>query len=153
MQKLVLEGNLPSSVASHLGAGGQIAMIDDGMQAGVRAELTSVSSVIDPQTQTIYVRAQPAETSGLKPGQLTRWSVLSGGQLLTVPSSAVVKLEGRDVVYLAVPSGFEVRDVDVQSTGSGNWIVSTGLVSGDRVAIAGTAALKAMSMGLGGGDG
>jgi cobalt-zinc-cadmium efflux system membrane fusion protein len=148
-QKLVLEGNLPSSVAAHLGIGGQIAL----KGGGARADLTFVSNVIDPQTQTVYVRAQPRDASGLKPGQLTRWSLLSKGLLLTVPSSAVVKLEGRDVVYVSVPSGFEVRNVDVQSTGSGNWIVLDGIAPGDSIAIAGTAALKAMSMGLGGGDG
>jgi hypothetical protein len=78
--------------------------------------------------------------------------VLSVGLLLTVPSSAVVKLDGKDVVYLSVPSGFEVRDVRVKSTGSGAWIVLDGLVTGDRVAVAGTAVLKGMSMGIGGGD-
>jgi len=78
---------------------------------------------------------------------------LSGGLLLTVPSSAVVKLDGNDVVYVSVPSGYEVRNVDVKSTGSGAWIVMNGLVTGDRIAVAGTAALKAMSMGIGGGDG
>lgn len=149
MHKLVLEGNLSRSAAANLGVGGQIALHDD----GTRAELTFVSSVIDPQTQTVYVRAQPLDTSRLQAGQLTRWSVLSKGLLLTVPSSAVVKLEGRDVVYVAVPSGFDVRDVLVKSTGSGAWVVLSGLVSGDRVAVAGTAALKAMSMGIGGGDG
>ena len=148
-QKLVLEGNLPSSVAVLLGIGGQIAL----KGGGARADLTFVSNVIDPQTQTVYVRAQPHDASVLRPGQLTRWSLLSEGLLLTVPSGAVVKLEGRDVVYLSVPSGFEVRDVDVQSTGSDSWIVLGGIAPGDSIAIAGTAALKAMSMGLGGGDG
>ena len=109
--------------------------------------------MIDPQTQTILVRALPHDASNLQPGQLTRWDVLSGGLLLTVPSSAVVKLDGRDVVYLSVPSGFEARNVDVKSTGSGAWVVMSGLVSGDRIAVAGTAVLKAMSMGIGGGDG
>lgn len=148
MQKLVLEGNLSRSAAAHLDEGGQIASQDD----GARAELTFVSSVIDPQTQTVHVRAQPRDASSLQPGQLTRWNVLSTGLLLTVPSSAVVKLEGRDVVYLSVPSGFDVRDVAVKSTGSGAWVVMSGLVNGDKVAVAGTAALKAMSMGIGGGD-
>jgi hypothetical protein len=64
----------------------------------------------------------------------------------------VVKLDGSDVVYVSIPSGFEVREVDVKGTGSGAWIVLNGLDSGDRVAVAGTAALKAMSMGIGGGD-
>lgn len=146
--KLVLEGNVSRSAAGYLQAGGQIALQGN----GARAELTYVSSVIDPQTQTINVRAQPVDASGLQPGQLTRWDVLSDGLLLTVPSSAVVKLDGRDVVYLAVPSGFEVRDVDVKSTGGGAWVVMGGLVADDRIAVAGTAALKAMSMGMGGGD-
>lgn len=147
-RKLVLEGNLSKSAVSHLSVGSQIALQGD----GTRAELSYVSSVIDPQTQTVYVRAQPLDTESLQAGQLTRWDVLSEGLLLTVPSNAVVKLDKRDVVYLSVPSGFEVHDVEVKSTGSGTWIVLDGLVSGDRVAVTGTAALKAMSMGIGGGD-
>jgi len=147
-RKLVLEGNLARSAAEHLGVGGLIVLQGN----GARAELTYVSSVIDAQSQTIYVRAQPLDAPNLLPGQLTRWEVLSAGALLTVPSSAVVKLDGRDVVYVSVPSGYEVRDVDVKSTGSGDWIVLHGLEPGEKIAVAGTAALKAMSMGIGGGD-
>ena len=146
--KLILEGELSKSAAANLGLGGQIAL----KGGGARAELTFVSSVIEPETQTVHVRAQPHDASGLMAGQLTRWDVLSGGLSLTIPSSAVVKLDGKDVVYVSVPSGFEEREVQVKSTGSGTWIVRHGLVSGDRVAVAGTAALKGMSMGLGGGD-
>lgn len=148
MDKLVLEGNLSRSAAANVMEGGQIALHG----SEVFAELTFVASVIDPQTQTIHVRAQPRNAADLQPGQLTRWNVLSKGLLLKVPSSAVVKLDGRDVVYLSVAAGFEERDVDVKSTGSGSWIVRNGLVAGDRVAVTGTAALKAMSMGMGGGD-
>jgi len=148
MNKLVLEGNLSRSAAASLTVGRQIAL----QGSGALAEIVFVASVIDPQTQTIHVRAQTRGASSLQPGQLTRWNLLSEGLLLTVPSSAVVKLEGRDVVYLSVTSGFEERDVGVKSTGSGSWVVLHGLVAGDRVAVAGTAALKAMSMGLGGGD-
>ena len=146
--KLVLEGNLSKSAAAHLGVGDQITLQGN----GARAELVFVSSVIDPQTQTVHVRAQPRGSFVLQPGELTRWDVLSAGLLLTVPSSAVVKLEGKDIVYLSVPSGFEVRDVQVKSAGSGTWIVLDGLESGDRIAVVGTAVLKGMSMGIGGGD-
>lgn len=146
--KLVLEGNLSKSAAANLAVGSLLELTGN----GARAELTYVSSVIDPQSQTIYVRAQPLDSPGLLPGQLTRWQVLSAGALLTVPSSAVVKLDNKDVVYVSVASGYEVREVDVKSTGSGNWIVMQGLKPGDKVAVSGTAALKAMSMGIGGGD-
>jgi len=147
-EKLVLEGNLAKSAAASLAVGSLLKLMDN----GARAELTYVSSVIDPQSQTIYVRAQPLDAPGLLPGQLTRWQVLSTGALLTVPSSAVVKLDNRDVVYVAAPTGFDVREVDVKSTGSGDWIVISGLQPGEKVAVSGTAALKGMSMGIGGGD-
>jgi len=146
--KLVLEGKLSKSAAAHLGAGSLLAQRGD----GARAELTYVSSVIDPQSQTIYVRAEPLDAPNLLPGQLTRWQVLSAGALLTVPSSAVVKLDNTDVVYVSVPSGYEAREVIVKSTGSGDWIVMQGLKAGEKIAVSGTAALKAMSMGIGGGD-
>jgi len=148
LQKLILEGDLSSHVASRLGVGTQISLKGN----GARADLTYVSSVLDPHTQTVHVRAKPRDAASLRPGQLSQWDVVSGGQLLIVPSSAVVKLEGRDVVYLSAPSGFDVRDVDVQSTGSGTWVVLNGLTAGDTIAVTGTAALKAMSMGIGRGD-
>lgn len=148
-KKLILEGNLSKSAAAQLGEGGQIALQGN----GARAVLVYVSSVIDPQTQTIHVRADPLDASVLQPGQLTRWDVISSDLLITVPSSAVVKLEGRDVVYLSVPGGFQTQDVRVRSTASGIWIVLDGLVSGDSIAVAGTAVLKGMSMGIGGGEG
>jgi multidrug efflux pump subunit AcrA (membrane-fusion protein) len=78
--------------------------------------------------------------------------VLSGGSLLSVPSRAVVKLDGRDVVFVAVPGGFDVREVEVRNTGTGSWIVLGGLEPGDRIAARGTAVLKGMSLGMGGGD-
>ena len=148
-EKLVLEGNLSKSAAAQLAVGDQIALKNNG---AARAELVFVASVIDPQSQTVHVRAEPMDSSLLRPGQLTRWEVLSSGLLLTVPSSAVVKLDEKDSVYLSVPGGFEVRAVEVKSTGGGGWIVLSGLSTGDRVAVTGTAVLKGMSMGIGGGD-
>jgi cobalt-zinc-cadmium efflux system membrane fusion protein len=147
--KLILEGILSSSAVAHLDEGMQITRQSGDNQA----VLVMVSNVIDPKTQTVRVRAEPLGLEGLIPGQLTRWSVKSGGSLLTVPSSAVVKLEGIDVAYVQLASGFEPREVEVRSTGSGQWIVLNGLSAGDRVAVRGTAVLKGMSVGMGGGDG
>lgn len=147
--RLVLNGMLSSQAAANLSEGMKIAM--QGAQS--EAVLVLVSSVIDPGTQTVLVRAEPLDSAGLMPGQLTRWSIQSGGSLLTVPSSAVVKLDGADVAYVQVTNGFESREVDVRSSGTGAWIVLAGLVAGERVAVSGTAVLKGMSIGMGGGDG
>jgi len=147
--KLVLEGMLSSSAAAHLRQGMSISM-NEGEN---RAVLVLVSDVIDPETQTVQVRAEPAGMTGLVPGQLTRWSVEPGEGLLTVPSSVIVKLDGADVAYVRVAGGFEPRAVQVRSTGSGDWIVLGGLNSTDLVVVSGTAVLKGMSVGMGGGDG
>jgi len=146
--KLILEGMLSSSAAAHLDEGMSVVM----QGSDQRAVIVLVSKVIDPDTQTVRVRAEPIGFAGLVPGQLTRWSVQSSSDLLTVPSSAIVKLDGLDVAYVQVADGFEPRTIDVRSTGSGDWIVLAGLNPGDRVAISGTAVLKGMSVGMGGGD-
>jgi len=147
--RLVLEGMLSSAASAHLSEGMKLSMQDSDNEAVV----VMVSSVIDPQSQTVLVRAEPVAMAGLKPGQLTRWSVQSGASLLMVPTGAVVKLDGLDVVFVQVDGGFERRNVDVRSTGSGAWVVRDGLVPGERVVVSGTAVLKGMSVGMGGGDG
>jgi len=147
--RLVLVGRLSRSAAAHLHQGATVRQRDSGLVA----TLVYVANVIDPETQTVYVRAEAEDTNGLLPGQLTTWSVLSQGEMITVPSSAIVKLDGADVAYVQVPGGFEPRQVEVKNTGAGDWIVLDGLVDGDRVAVSGTVVLKGMSVGMGGGDG
>lgn len=146
--RLVLVGRLSKSAAAHLHQGATVRHRDSGLVA----TLVYVANVIDPETQTVYVRAETEDSSGLLPGQLTTWSVLSQGEMITVPSSAIVKLDGADVAYVQVPGGFEPRQVEVKNTGAGDWIVLDGLVDGDRVAVTGTVVLKGMSVGMGGGD-
>jgi cobalt-zinc-cadmium efflux system membrane fusion protein len=148
-ERLVLNGIVARTVAEGL---------HEGMRLGLqgsdnRAVIVFVSSVLDTGSQTADVRAVPDSPAGLAPGQLSDWDILAGEPLLVLPSSAVVRLEDRDVVYVAVPGGFEARPVTVRGTASGDWIVLDGLADGERVAVRGTAALKGASLGLGGGEG
>jgi len=147
--KLVLEATLARSAAAHLREGARIRLMDGNSQAVI----VFISSVLDPVSQTVRVRAAPDDPAGLFAGQLTQWTVLSDQPVLLVPSAAVVKLDGEDMVYLEVPGGFEPRPVDVRSTTGGAWVVLDGLGPQDRVAVTGTAVLKGMSMGMGGGEG
>lgn len=146
--KLVLQGVVSSQVAAALEKDMWIAL----QGAKNKAVITFISSVIDPQSQTVQLRAQPTEFAGLVPGQLTRWNILCVDDWLVVPGTAIVKIDGQDVAYVKVPRGFEVRPVKVRSTGSDAWIVLSGLQPGELVAVSGTAVLKGMSVGMGGGD-
>jgi len=147
-ERLILEGALPRSIAANISEGMRISMQGTENQAVIEM----ISSVIDPQSQTVRVRAVPVGSLELLPGQLTQWSVESGVDLLVVPTSAVVKLDNLDVAFVQVKGGFERRVVEVRNTGSGTWIVFDGLRPGDGVVVRGTAVLKGMSVGMGGGD-
>jgi cobalt-zinc-cadmium efflux system membrane fusion protein len=147
--KLVLEAILAKSAAFSLREGARIRLVDGNSQAVI----VFISSVLDPVSQTVRVRAMPDDPAGLSAGQLTSWRILSDQPVLLVPSAAVVKLDGEDVVYLEVPGGFEPRQVEVRSTTGGAWVVLNGLGPQDHVAVTGTAVLKGMSMGMGGGEG
>jgi len=146
--RLVLNGVLSKTAAESLQEGARIRSADGRTQAVI----VFVSSVLDPESQTVTIRAVPDSCANLSAGQLMEWQILSGERVLMVPSSAVVRLADEDVVYVEVADGFEARPVTVRSTTGGAWIVLEGLSEGDRVATSGTAALKGMSLGMGGGD-
>ncbi|MEJ2382766.1 MAG: efflux RND transporter periplasmic adaptor subunit [Xanthomonadales bacterium] len=146
--KLMLQGVLASKAAATLQTGATL----DWLEGDCEAELMFVSDVIDTQTQTVEVRARPNANCGLLPGQLTRWRVRAGAAALFIPGGAVVKLDGRDVAFVETTGGFDVRPVTVRNTGTGSWLVLAGLQPGERIAATGTAVLKGMSLGMGGGD-
>ena len=147
-EKLVLMGQLSSGAAQALIEGNTIfSSYGQG-----QAIITFVSKVIDPVTQTIHVRAEPNSIDGLIPGQLSQWYVRPSGKVLAVPAAAVIKLEGKDALYVKTESGFEARAVTARSSSSGAWLIDSGVAVGDRVAIKGTAVLKGMSIGMGGGE-
>lgn len=147
-EQLVLEALLSRAAAAYLEPGMRL----EAVQGGAGAVIDFVSSVVDPASQTVSVRAIPENAARLRPGELSAWTVLQTGGVLVVPPAAVVRLKDLDVVYVAVTNGFEERAIEARSTAAGDWIVQGGLEEGEIVAIRGTAALKGMSLGMGGGD-
>lgn len=147
-QKLILEALLSPAAAATLAPGMRLRAVDG--QAGAVIEF--LSSVVDPNSQTVSVRAVPDNASELRPGELSAWAVLEKGDTLVVPPAAVVRLNEADIVYVAVTGGFEERVIEARSTATGVWIVYSGLDAGERIAVQGTAALKGLSLGMGGGD-
>lgn len=106
---------------------------------------------VDPFTQTIEILAEFAEPAAYLPGQVI--SILlppaEGGLLL--PSDAVVHGSGRTTVYVRTEGGVEARVLDLRATGDG-YLVQAGIQRGEQVAVQGTAVLKGMELGLGGGE-
>ncbi|MDR3632755.1 MAG: efflux RND transporter periplasmic adaptor subunit [Isosphaeraceae bacterium] len=112
------------------------------------ARLLSIGSVVDPTTRTVPLYAEANNLDGLlKLGMFVRivLDTTAKTQALTVPTSAVVDIEGRKGVFL--PSGddgrtFTFRPVKVGREAEGRYAVLSGVEPGQQVVSQGTFLLK-----------
>jgi RND family efflux transporter MFP subunit len=119
-------------------ARGRVTSIGRGAGAGqfvaVRAEVSAGTSALVPG-QALEVRVRPAAKG-------------AGGW--RVPAAAVARHEGRVLVFVQAPDGFDAVTVRLLDEGDGGALVDGPLAAGDRVVVRGTAALKAKLAGIGG---
>lgn len=115
------------------------------------ARVQSVSATFDATTRSLPVRGVIANARGrLRPEMYARVWVQSSGRstVMTVPDSAIQRLDGKTVVFVALPSGnggarFEAREVQVGSAAGGRVSLLGGLSAGESVVVAGAYAVKA----------
>lgn len=120
---------------------------------GARAEVSTVGAAVDPQSQTVLVRAvlhQPCPS--LRLGQLVRARVFIkvSAPVLVVPVAAVVHSKGQAYVFVRRNGKFEVQPVTVAAQADDSAWISDGLSADDEVAVSRIAALKAAWLGMGG---
>jgi multidrug efflux pump subunit AcrA (membrane-fusion protein) len=117
------------------------------------ARLLTIAQAVDPATQTVLVRAElKAQASAraapaLRPGQVLEVRIEhSGPGLVQVPAAAVVQgnAGGAAVFVEQAPGRYRLVAVTVRASAAGTSAVS-GLAGGDRVVVAGTAALLALA--------
>lgn len=128
-----------------------IGTVQTGMTVRIGAEGTgtviAVGSTIDPATRSASVTATVPASPGVMAGRAT--SVVIEGPApagaLRVPAGAVAELDGRKIVFLAVPGGVRVQPVTVAEGGGANVVVTGGLERGARVATAGVSELKSLA--------
>jgi cobalt-zinc-cadmium efflux system membrane fusion protein len=115
------------------------------------ARVQSVSAAFDPVTRSLPIRGVVSNTEGrLRPEMFAKVWVDAGSRAgsITVPDSAVQRVDGRTVVFVAHPDGkggghFEAREVAVASTGAGVAAIIRGIVAGEMVVVQGAYAVKA----------
>lgn len=115
------------------------------------ARVQSVSATFDPVTRSLPVRGVVANARGrLRPEMYARVWVQSTSRstVITVPDSAIQRLDGKAVVFVAHPDGkggarFERRDVELGRGSRGLTPVLRGLAANDLVVVAGAYAVKA----------
>ncbi|MBX7101407.1 MAG: efflux RND transporter periplasmic adaptor subunit [Myxococcaceae bacterium] len=115
--------------------------------ARLEGRVDHVGDLIDPETHTAPVRVVvPNEPIALRPGQSVTARIHTSGpaaHALSVPSSAVTRVDGKPTVFLARGEGtVEPRPIVTHAEDGVRVGVSEGLKEGDRVVLGGLFALK-----------
>ncbi|MFI9651884.1 efflux RND transporter periplasmic adaptor subunit [Guyparkeria halopsychrophila] len=161
LDTLWLEVRLPVERLADVQPGDRVSVEDKGIQA----EVILTGSRIDPDDQTVMIRARVEAVDGrLRPGQFLRVRLEGEDQanLLRVPSSAIIRQGGDSFVFVATQGGFDAYPVERLGESNG-WLTirvvdtsDTGdrpqLSAGDQVAVNGVATIKGAWQGMGGGE-
>lgn len=159
-QPLYEIANLSSVWAQFDAYENQIAQLEEGQQLKITANarpgkeyevpITFIEPLLNTATRTVTVRAVlPNKEGRLKPGMFVRGKVepakkdnadIEEPQLITVPKSAVMWTGERSLVYVQPNPDrpvFEMREVSLGAAAGGNYAVTDGLSTGERIVVNG----------------
>ncbi len=149
LRPLLLEMAVPAALADRMVPG--VGVKVEGQDA--RGAVLLVASTVDPQTQTVLVRAELTESGGLQPGRkVTASLTIPASDVLQLPRSALLEHQGKSFVFVQTADGFEVRPVAVAAMTDDAVFVEQGVQADESIAIKGVAALKASWLGVGEGE-
>lgn len=106
----------------------------------VTGKLSYVSPIVNPETRTVQARMNLSNPKGLlKPDMLASMTFESNPeQRLTIPSTAVVREENKDYVFLQIsPTDYLLREVELGVETNDRRVVARGLTANDRIVLNG----------------
>ncbi len=148
--RLWLDVELPAASADAWDPAARLTVVGRSVAARPLSVAAQVSG-----SQTVTLRAEVVEgAERLRPGEALQVRVPQrhDGPAWRVPNAALVRHEGRSVVFVRTSAGFVARDVVVVDADSDGATVSGALSASDRIAVAGTVALKAAWLGASGAE-
>lgn len=151
LSPLWLEIQVPVALLPGLREGATV-QVAGGVAEG---RVIAVGRAVDAASQSVQVRAAVGKgAEALRPGQATEVVLESAaGEGLSIPASAVVRQDGKAVVFVQQSADdkgtlFQAREVKVLGQ-SGDSALVAGVKSGERIAVRGASALKAVWTGVG----
>ncbi len=142
--ELWAEVQVPADLVGYIKAGDKI-----GFDDGSYGEVISAARQIDIKTKSALLVAKVPSGSGLNLGQLTRVNIsksAEGNNMVRVPSSAIIRLNGKTKIYKTADGGFVPLEVEVKGRTRGFAIIAGAVKPGDVVAVSGLTELKAISL-------
>ncbi len=120
--------------------------LPDGTAYGHEGTLDFSATTVDPATGAVSLRAQlPNPERALLPGSFVSFKANLGerNNAFLIPQQAVLRdTRGGYVLVVDKDGNVARKDVALDSQQGGNWLVSSGLASGDKVIVSGVQKVK-----------
>lgn len=142
--QLWVEAAVPAAYLASISERQQVTVVDEKNNAS--GTVVFISPALDAVTRTAKVIvALPNSDGQWRAGSFATVLVASGVTTagLSVPISAVQKIEGKTIVFVRTDEGFELREVKAGASGDGNVEIQHGLSEGETVASDNAFILKA----------
>ncbi|WP_066781973.1 efflux RND transporter periplasmic adaptor subunit [Sphingomonas sp. CCH5-D11] len=146
LSQVSLSLNLQPADASRVRPGNTVMVTATGRQASAR--ITFVSPALDPQTRLVPVIATLDNRGGTwRVGEPVTAAVQltgsGGSSSIRVPTTAIQTNEGKSVVFVRTPKGFQATPVVLGDASGDTVIVRSGLTGNEQIATTGSFTLKA----------
>lgn len=138
--------SVPAKDLNHVRVGEKVTVRSSSFDATATGTVTYVGSLIGEQTRTATARVVLANPGlSWRPGLFVNVDVTSGETEapVTVVAGAVQSMEGRQVVFIEVPGGFQARPVETGHTDGKRTEIVKGLSAGTRHAASNSFVIKA----------
>lgn len=140
-----LDLQLPERLAASVRPGMSVTL-----PGNVTGQILSVGSTIDPSTRSVIAKASIGAAPGLIAGKSVMVAIGGGSAnaAVSIPSSALARVNDKDVVFVRTGKRFALREVSLGGSGNGETAILSGLKPGEVVAASSIPELKML---LGGG--
>ncbi len=147
-QKLEIDAAVPSQDAQRISAGEKA--IVDLPQGPIAAVVRAITPNVDIESRAATVVLVPTgDAQSLQPGQLVSARIFiarrrdSDSRTVLVPTEALQKVGGNDVVFLKTDDGFRVQTVTIGMESGDTTEIQSGLKAGNEIATRNSFLLKA----------
>lgn len=150
LHPLALEIQAPASVTRDLKVGAAVSI----PAFHASGKLTAMGHGLTGSNQSVLLRASITQgTDSLRPNQYVEVSIVTTAgntPQWEVPNTAIARVEGKTVVFVANAKGYQARSVTLLNEGAQNSVIAGDLKGNEQIAVRGVSALKASLMGIGG---
>ncbi|MCC7412370.1 MAG: efflux RND transporter periplasmic adaptor subunit [Gammaproteobacteria bacterium] len=120
---------------------------------GASGRVITIGRKVHEADQGVLIRAEVTENPDrLRPGQFVEAQIdchCEVGTVFRLPRAAVVRNQGKAVVFVHIDGGFQVQPVEIYGETGDVIMVQAPFAEGAAVAVSATAALKAAWLGIG----